>query len=96
MAEHRHVMTQHLGRALLPGENVHHRNGDRTDNRLENLELWSTAQPSGQRLADQLEWAVELLEHHGRRHRLRSLTDAGGPIMTSNEAPAYNVQRLLE
>lgn len=36
---HRWLMAQWLGRALLPGEEVHHRNGDRHDNRRENLVL---------------------------------------------------------
>lgn len=65
IAEHRVVMSEMLGRPLLPGENVHHRNGVRTDNRPENLELWVVSQPEGQRVEDVVAHARLMLERYG-------------------------------
>lgn len=66
--EHRLVMSKLLNRPLESTESVHHKNGDRQDNRVENLELWSSMQPSGQRVSDKLKYAYEIIEKYGNIH----------------------------
>jgi len=69
-------MEEMLGRYLLPGETVHHRNGVRDDNRPENLELWTGPQPTGIRASDAIAWAHEILARYEGKCDVRGTIDA--------------------
>lgn len=79
--EHRLLVARAIGRPLLSEEDVHHRDGQKIRNTVgpcfaareckcagdprHNLELWSTSQPRGQRVADKVAYAREILALYG-------------------------------
>jgi HNH endonuclease len=74
ISEHIWIMSEYLGRPLYPKETVHHKNGIRDDNCLENLELWDSSHPPGQRVSDKIKFYKKFLEKHGAKVDLSSIS----------------------
>ncbi len=83
--QHRFVMGDFIGRPLLSSESVHHKNGNRSDNRLSNLELWSKGQPAGQRVEDKVKWARDVLREYGSFFQSTELQPRGKVDVPSHQ-----------
>jgi predicted naringenin-chalcone synthase len=69
---HRYNMAVKLNRPLMKDEVVHHIDGNKQNNSIENLELWNKSHPSGQRIIDKINWALKFLKNYNPNFNMRS------------------------
>lgn len=73
--EHVYVMSKHMGRAMHKGETVHHKDGNRENNDISNLELWTSNHQPGQRISDLIESAWKIIDKYDPSHSREFLLD---------------------
>lgn len=87
--EHRKIVENLIGRPLLSEETVHHKNGQKKDNRPSNLELWAGGHPAGQRASDLVKYAIEILMRYAPDLLAQATPDIIEPEALAQELPRF-------
>lgn len=83
---HRFIMQNHLGRKLLTSEHVHHKNGVKTDNRVENLEIMTNSE----------HWKISHTGKLGGWNEARTKIKSMGVVINKQQRQIEKISMLLE